>query len=133
MSGTLKIALVEDDLSLQNMYKLKLEVEGFEVAAASNGEEGLRLAESFAPDLILLDLRMPVMSGDEMLVRLRECEWGCSIRVIILTNISKSEVPQSLRLLNVDRYIVKAHSTPAQVVEVIRDVLDSSLAKVSSP
>ncbi len=123
MSNGVKVALIEDDLNLQNMYKLKLEVEGFAVATAADGREGLKLAESFKPDVVLLDLRMPVMSGDEMLARLREHEWGSAMRVIVLTNISKNEAPQSLRFLNVDRYIVKAHHTPGQMVEIIREVL----------
>jgi two-component system response regulator AdeR len=118
-----KIALIEDDLNLQNMYKLKLELEGYQVALAANGLEGLKVIEAFMPDLVLLDLRMPVMSGDEMLAKLREKEWGSDIRVIVLTNISKNEAPQSLRFLSVDRYIVKAHSTPAQVVETIEEVM----------
>lgn len=118
-----KILLVEDDINLQYMYRLKLEREGFQVKTASNGSEGLRAAESFMPDLILLDLFMPVMSGSDMLAKLRENDWGSDIRVIVLTNISKNEAPQSLRLLNVDRYIVKAHQTPAQVVEIIREIL----------
>jgi two-component system, OmpR family, response regulator AdeR len=123
ISTGVKVALIEDDLNLQNMYKLKLELEGYEVALANNGLEGLKVSEAFMPDVILLDLRMPVMSGDEMLAKLREKEWGSDIRVIVLTNISKNEAPQSLRFLSVDRYIVKAHSTPAQVVETIREVL----------
>ena len=118
-----KVAVVEDDFSLQNMYRIKLENEGFTVGIAGNGQEGLIMAETFLPDVILLDLRMPVMDGAEMLARLREREWGSTMRVIILTNISKNEAPQSLRFLNVDRYIVKAHSTPAQVLEIVREVL----------
>lgn len=118
-----KVVIIEDDLNLQNMYKLKLELEGYQVATAANGQEGLRVVETFAPHIILLDLRMPVMDGAEMLAQLREQQWGSDIRVIVLTNISKSEAPQSLRFLSVDRYIVKAHSTPAQVVEVIKEVL----------
>jgi CheY-like chemotaxis protein len=122
--NTTKILLVEDDINLQYMYRLKLEREGFTVKTASNGSEGLRSAESFMPDLILLDLFMPVLSGADMLAKLRERGWGSDIRVIVLTNISKNEAPQSLRFLNVDRYIVKAHQTPAQVVEIIREILD---------
>lgn len=118
-----KVAVVEDDASLQFMYKLKLENEGYKVITANDGQQGLQVAEHFMPDIILLDLRMPVMDGAQMLARLRQTDWGSSIRVIILTNISRDEAPQSLRFLNVDRYIVKAHSTPAQVVEVIREVL----------
>ena len=126
VSNTRKVALVEDDLNLQNMYKLKLEIEGYEVVTAENGRDGLVIIQEFMPAVVLLDLRMPVMSGDEMLAHMRSKEWGSSIRVIILTNISKSEAPASLRFLNVDRYIVKAYSTPAQVVTVIEEVLGVS-------
>ena len=83
-----KIAVVEDDRDLQFLYKLKLEHEGFEVATASDGRAGLEVSQHFRPDLLLLDLRMPEMSGDEMLARLREHDWGSGIRVIVLTNIS---------------------------------------------
>lgn len=63
------------------------------------------------------------MSGDTMLEKLRSTDWGSDIRVIILTNISKSEAPMGLRLLNVDRYIVKAHYTPSQVANIVEEVL----------
>ncbi len=118
-----KIAIIEDDHDLQFIYQMKFESAGYEVAVASDGKEGLKVTESFRPDLILLDLRMPRMSGDEMLARLRALEWAANIRVIILTNISKSEAPPVLRFLHVDRYIVKAHHTPAQVVSIAQEVL----------
>lgn len=117
------ILVVEDNQSLAGIYEFKLQHEGFEVSVANNGAAGLALARELKPNLILLDLRMPVMSGDEMLEKLRAEDWGSAIRVIILTNISKDEAPRNLRLLGVDRYIVKAHHTPAQVVAVVREVL----------
>ncbi len=106
------------------MYQFKLESCGFKVATAHDGQEGLELIHEFRPDLVLLDLRMPVMNGEEMLEKLRQTEWGAKIRVIVLTNISKDEAPASLRLLNVDRYIVKAHYTPHQVVDIINETLN---------
>jgi DNA-binding response OmpR family regulator len=93
------------------------------VRTADDGVEGLALTESFKPHLLLLDIRMPHMTGDEMLIKIREQEWGADMRVIILTNISKDEAPSILRFLRVDRYVVKAHYTPAQVVETVREVL----------
>lgn len=130
MSKTVqKLLIVEDEHVIAAMYKFKLEAEGYEVRCAYDGEAGLKLAEEFRPDLILLDLRMPVMSGDEMLAKLRATDWGSSIRVVILTNISKAEAPASLRLLHVDRYIVKAHYTPAQVADIVGEVLALPLAK----
>lgn len=118
-----KICIIEDDLPIQQMYRYRLEKEGYAVRSAADGATGLTVIKNFDPALILLDLRMPQMSGDEMLRRLRAEEWGSGIRVIILTNISKSEAPFELRLLSVDRYIVKAHTTPAQVTEIIKEVL----------
>ena len=118
-----KIVVVEDEPSINDMYRMKLRLSGFDVQTAFNGEEGLRVIESHEPDLILLDLRMPVMSGDVMLEKLRETDKGADIRVIILTNISRDEAPHNLRFLHVDRYIVKAHHTPTQVIDVVKDVL----------
>ena len=118
-----RILIVEDDDAIRSLYELKLQMEGFDTATAVNGLLGLRAAKEFQPDVILLDLRMPVMSGDEMLLRLREAAWGSNMRVIILTNISKSEAPHSLRFLHVDRYIVKVHTTPAQVVSTVKEVI----------
>jgi DNA-binding response OmpR family regulator len=123
MATGLKAVVVEDDRDLQYLYRLKLEREGFEVAVAENGVEGLKLAEEFKPDIILLDLMMPIMSGAEMLAIMRAQSWGGDARVIILTNISRDEAPQALRFLHVDRYVVKAHHTPAQIMDIVHEVL----------
>jgi two-component system alkaline phosphatase synthesis response regulator PhoP len=118
-----KILIVEDEPSIQQMYRMKLESTGFVVDVADDGQEGLEKSEEFKPDLILLDLKMPNMTGEEMLEKVRKTDWGASIRVIVLTNISRDEAPSALRMLNVDRYIVKAHYTPAQVVDAVNEVL----------
>lgn len=123
MSSAKKIAVVEDEPSICEMYRMKLSANGYEVKTAHDGKEGLELAESFKPDLILLDLMMPVMTGGEMLAKLRETDWGADVRVIILTNISRDEAPKGLQFLHVDRYIVKAHHTPAQVLEIVETIL----------
>lgn len=125
-----KVAVVEDDLPLQIMYKMKLEMEGFVVKTANNGEEGLALMQTFMPDVVLLDLRMPIMSGDETLARLRTADWGSNMRVIVLTNISRTEAPRSLQFLNVERYVVKAHNTPSEVVKIVQEVLNTKPASI---
>lgn len=117
------ILIIEDEPAIAEMYRFKLSKEGFKVAMAVDGEKGLAACQKHQPELILLDLKMPVMSGDEMLEKLRETEWGAEIKVIILTNISRDEAPHNLRFLNVDRYIVKAHHTPAQVVGIVKEIL----------
>jgi DNA-binding response OmpR family regulator len=122
-----RIAIIEDEPAILELYTIKFEKEGYEVQVAKNGIEGLRLIESFKPHLVLLDLLMPQMNGDEMLQKLRETEWGRSIKVVILTNVSRLEAPDTLNGLGISRYIVKAELTAAQVAEVVKE----ELAKVT--
>jgi len=123
MSTSFRALVVEDDHDLQYLYQLKLEREGYEVAVASNGQEGLTAVQHFRPHIILLDLMMPVMNGAEMLALMRAEAWGSEPRVVVLTNISRTEAPQALRFLHVDRYIVKAHHTPSQVLQIVDEIL----------
>lgn len=118
-----KVAIVEDDLAISQMYRLKFEAEGYQVQTAENGKLGLELAETMKPDIILLDLMMPEMTGDEMLKELREKTWGKNIKVIILTNLGEEEAPKGLRELGVHSFIVKAEMTPRQVAERVKAAL----------
>lgn len=119
-----KVAVIEDEAAIRDMYKLKLELAGYSVITAEDGEDGYKKLKKDVPDLILLDLKMPRMSGEEMLEKVRQTDWGANIRVIVLTNISRDEAPPILRFLSVDRYMVKAHYTPAQVVDLVNEILD---------
>lgn len=120
-----KILIVEDEVAIAHMYQFKLQQSGYDADCAYDGAQGLALAEEIKPDLILLDLRMPVMTGDDMLEKLRATDWGSGIRVIVLTNISRDEAPTKLRFLNVDRYVVKAHHTPLQITQMVNEILRS--------
>jgi DNA-binding response OmpR family regulator len=115
-----KIAIVEDDQAISQMYRMKFEAEGFQVETASNGKLGLELAEKMKPDIILLDLMMPEMNGDEMLTKLRKTTWGRDTKVIILTNMGEQEAPESVKRQEVRRFIVKAEMTPRQVAEMVK-------------
>lgn len=123
MADQHKIAIVEDDIAISQMYRIKFETEGFTVETAENGEIGLQMVEDFKPDILLLDLMMPVMNGDEMLAKLRETDFGKDLKVIILTNMGQEEAPDILDSLNVDSYIVKAEMTPKQVAEFVKNKL----------
>lgn len=114
-----KVAIVEDDQAISQMYRFKFEAEGYEVETAANGKLGLELCESMKPDIILLDLMMPEMNGDEMLKKMRETSWGKNIKVIILTNMGEQEVPPAVKELGVASVILKADMTPKQVAEVV--------------
>lgn len=117
-----KIAIIEDDLAISQMYRIKFESDGFTVDTAGNGKLGLQLIENMKPDIILLDLMMPEMSGDQMLIELRKQPWG-NIPVIILTNMGEQEVPDIVRQLGVNKFILKADMTPKQVVDLVKTQL----------
>lgn len=117
------IAIVEDDQAIRDMYRIKFETEGYTVHVAANGKEGLALVEKVKPDLILLDLMMPEMTGDEMLAQMRATDWGKNIKVIILTNVSKDEAAPKLNPLGIEGFVVKAHYTPQEVVETVHKTL----------
>lgn len=119
----LKIAIIEDDQAIAQMYRLKFEAEGYDVQTAENGRIGLDLVESFSPDIILLDIMMPEMTGDEMLKRLRATPFGTDVKVIILTNMGEQEAPPELQKLGVSAFIVKAEMTPRQVAELVKETL----------
>lgn len=118
-----KIAIVEDDQAISQMYRFKFEAEGFTVETAENGKLGLELAEKMKPDIILLDLMMPEMNGDEMLALLRKSTWGKNIKVIILTNMGEQEIPEPVKSLGVSAVILKADMTPRQVAELVKKQL----------
>ena len=118
-----KIAIIEDDQAISQMYRFKFEAEGYDVQTAENGKLGLELTESMKPDIILLDLMMPIMTGDEMLAKLRSTSWGKNIKVIILTNSGEEAAPPEIKKLGVEAYIVKAEMTPRQVAELVKSKL----------
>ncbi len=118
-----KIAIIEDDQAISQMYRLKFEAEDFEVETAGNGKLGLQLCESMQPDIILLDLMMPEMNGDEMLEKLRATDYGKDIKVVILTNMGEQEVPEKVKQLGVTDVILKADMTPRQVAELVKSKL----------
>lgn len=120
-----KIAIVEDDLAISQMYSIKFEAEGYTVQVAENGVLGLELIEKMQPDVVLLDLMMPEMNGDEVLAKMRATDWGKDIKVIILTNMGEQEAPESLKSHNVSAFIVKADMTPRQVAELVKSKLNA--------
>ena len=119
-----KIAIIEDDPVISQMYRMKFEADGFDVQLANNGKIGVELVEKFHPDIILLDLQMPEMNGVDALKVMRSNGWGKNIPTIVLTNLGQEEAPKELASLNVHSYIVKAELTPRQVVERVKSALN---------
>ncbi len=117
------IVIIEDDQVISQMYRMKFESDGFEVHVASDGKSGIELVHKTLPSLILLDMQMPGMNGDEALAEIRKHEWGKMIPVIVLTNLGEEEAPKHLRSLGIESYIVKADLTPRQVVDRVKTTL----------
>lgn len=118
-----KIAIIEDDQAISQMYRFKFEAEGFDAQTAENGKLGLELVQAMKPDIILLDLMMPEMTGDEVLEKLRASDWGKDIKVIILTNMGEQEIPPKVKELGVSGIILKANMTPRQVADLVKKTL----------
>lgn len=121
-----KIAIIEDDLAISQMYRIKFEGEGYSVDTAENGKLGLALIEEMKPDIVLLDLMMPVMNGSEMLAKLRATAWGRDIKIIVLTNMGEQEIPEEVKQLGVTDVILKADMTPRQVADLVKKQLGAS-------
>lgn len=115
-----KILLVEDDTALANVYKSRLELEGFEVSEVNNGEDALSAAIDFKPDLILLDAMMPKISGFDVLDILRNTPETTNIRVIMLTALSQPKDKERAESLGVDDYLVKSQVVIGDVVERVK-------------
>lgn len=117
------VLLVEDDPSVLEMYRLKLELDGYRVNTALDGEEGLKKAGDLTPDIIFLDIRLPKMDGLEVLRKLRAQEKTRNIPVIILSNYDEEDlVARGLRL-GAHEYLIKARTTPSSLSEGIEDWL----------
>lgn len=119
-----KLLLVEDDDGLANVYQQRLEAEGFTVRRVPNGEDALASAIEFKPDLILLDVMMPKVSGFDVLDILRNTPETANMKVIMLTALSQDSDKQKAEKMGVDDYLVKSQVVIADVVERIRHHLN---------
>ena len=123
-----KILIVEDEASSRKVTYEKFTREGFEVIMAVNGEEGLKTAYAIHPDLIIMDIIMPVMDGLTMFQKLRESDgqWGKTVPVVVLTNITIENKTQmeNLTKLNPECFLVKTENTLSETVEKVKEILE---------
>ena len=120
------ILVVEDDQDLNTAYRIILEHEGHKVKVAFNGQEALKALDGFKPDLIVLDLLMPVMSGIDFLHAYRDSEQGA--KVLVFTNLENSaEINEAFRL-GADKCVVKAWTGPQGLIKVVGNILTATPA-----
>ncbi|MFA6081023.1 MAG: response regulator [Patescibacteria group bacterium] len=119
-----KILIIDDDNNIIKMYLVKLRNSGYEVIYAINGQQGLEMALQNHPDLIVLDLAMPVMDGMAVIKKLREDAWGKTAPVIILTNYDTDDKAIiDIQKTQPSYYLLKTNNTPNEVVEKIDELL----------
>lgn len=117
---TKKILLVEDDNELASVYQTRLQAEGFDLRRVPNGEDALAAAIEYKPDLILLDVMMPKVSGFDVLDILRNTPDTHDIKIIMLTALSQDSDKERAQSLGVDDYLVKSQVVIADVVDRIK-------------
>ena len=115
--------VVEDDASLREIYSIRITAEGYDVVSAGDGEEALAVAVREKPDLILLDVMMPKISGFDMLDILRSTPETANIKVVMMTALSAEDQRQRGERLGADRYLVKSQVGIEDVVNTIHEVL----------
>jgi DNA-binding NtrC family response regulator len=126
------ILVVEDDKDLNNAYKIILESENHTVVSAFNGQEALKALESFKPDLILLDLLMPIMGGLEFLQHYDLVKKHPDVKVLIFTNMENSPEVSEAYNLGAARCIIKSWTAPQNLSRVITDTLENRAVNVNS-
>ena len=118
MAAQKKIILIEDDFLLLEMYSTTLSGEGYEVLQASDGAEGLDLIKNEKPDLILLDLSMPSVSGYQVLEELQDAK--SDTPVIVISNTDDPEAISRTRALGIKEYVVKAKTNLEQIKDIVK-------------
>lgn len=118
-----KLLLIEDDITLRDLYQARFGLEGFHIEVATDGEMGYEKAKKILPDVILLDLRIPKMSGFEVLRQLKQTDSTKDIPVIVLTALSGDEDREQVMKLGGAAFLTKSETVPKQVLDEINKVL----------
>lgn len=126
-----KIVIVEDNTSLAEIYKIRLEMQGYTCFIAYNGIIGLYLIQKEHPDLVLLDLMVPDVAGDQILLRMRSSQWGKGIKVVIISNLNESDAPAGLRDLGIEDYLVKANLQEDDLDKIVNRILRPEASAVA--
>lgn len=130
---TQKIVIVEDNGSLADIYKTRLELLGYTCFIAYNGITGLYFIQKEQPDLVLLDLMVPDIAGDQILIRMRSSNWGKDIPVYIISNLNEADAPAGLRDLGISGYSVKANLENDQIDQIVNGILRPGEQSAAAP
>ena len=121
-----KIVIVEDDVALAEIYKTRLELLGYVCFVAIEGIQALALIEKERPSLVLLDLMLPKLAGDQILKIMRSTDWGKDIKVLVISNLNEADAAPGIREQGIEGYAVKANLADDQVDKLVDDILKPS-------
>lgn len=122
-TNNVQVVIVEDQESLAEIYKTRLALNGYTCAIAADGIEALVAIEKYRPQLVLLDLMLPKLSGDQILKVMRSTPWGEDVKVVIISNLNESEAPAGLRDLGITDYVIKANLSEDQIDKIVNAIL----------
>lgn len=118
-----QVVIVEDEQSLAEIYKTRLEINGYQCVVAYDGIQALVEIEKNRPQLVLLDIMMPKLSGEQVLKVMRGTDWGKDTKVLIISNLAEADAPAGLRELNIVDYLVKANLSDDQIDRIVNAIL----------
>ncbi|HEY4024987.1 MAG TPA: response regulator [Candidatus Dormibacteraeota bacterium] len=127
VTGKVHVLLVEDDAAVSAMYRVRLEMDGFRVVVADEGEIGLRLVREVSPALVLLDYRLPRLDGPGVLRALRGDERTRDQPVVMLSAYDEPRLVEESRSLGALAWLVKTHVTPSELSAVVRRFVNQEL------
>jgi DNA-binding response OmpR family regulator len=119
----MKVVIVEDNTSLADIYKVRLESLGYTCFTAYDGQEALTTIQRELPNLVLLDLMVPKIAGDQILATMRASDWGKDIKVLIVSNLNEHDAPEGLREQGIVGYAVKANLTNDALDRMVDNIL----------
>lgn len=120
-------------MSLAEIYKTRLEAIGYTCIIAYNGITALYFIQKEVPDLVLLDIMIPDIAGDQVLATIRKSDWGKNIPVYIISNLNESEAPAGLRDLGIAGYSVKANLSNDQIDQIVNGILNPDSSTPPEP
>lgn len=122
MKSNSKILIIEDDVALNDAYKTILTTAGYTVSTAFNGEEALEVAMQHHPDIIFLDLRMPVMDGIDFLKQYQPKQQHPDVHIVVFSNYDMQAEVDEAYSLGAERYVLKAWASPKELLKIVKDL-----------
>lgn len=130
----MKILIIEDEFSYQQVLKQFLMLRGYQVITANDGTEGLSLAKSKQPDLILLDISMPNINGMQVLTEIRKHDYGKTVKIILLTNLEPNdEMIRDVVTGKPAYYLIKANTSLEELLKKIESLFPKKINEIINP